>query len=143
MMEWPHSCSFAPFVVALLWSLRLELGGDLGDVLALVAGDGEFVFSRLALALGAGDRGGAVGGAAGDLGHVGEVGAGVGDADDEHALVEEERVGGDDRGFLAAVLGGGGGERAADLADEGAGGPELAGGVEEGLHLGDTEAEAG
>src|SRR4051812_31881280 len=117
------------------FSFRLELGGDLGDVFALEAGDGQFVFGGLAFALGAGDGGGAVGGAAGDLGKVGEVGAGVGDADHDHALVKEEGVGGDDRGFLTAVLRGGGGERAADLADEGAGGPELAGGVEKGLHL--------
>ncbi len=57
------------------------------------------------------------------------------EADDHHAEVQQV---GDDReegGLLAAVLGGGRAERRADLAVEGAGGPESAGLVEEVGHL--------
>jgi hypothetical protein len=112
-----------------------ELRGDLGDVPALPAHELELVLARLALALAAGNRAGAVRAAAGDLVEAHLPCRRVGEADHDHALVEE---GGDDREerrLLPAVLGRGRGEGAADLADEGVRRPEPAGLVPEIRHL--------
>src|SRR4051812_20842957 len=92
------------------YSLCREFGGGLGDMPSLGSGDGEFVGGRLALAVGAGDGGGAVGGAARDFGEVEEFRGAVGDPGDEHSLVEEEGGEGEQGGFLSTVLAGGGGE---------------------------------
>src|SRR3954454_16822620 len=114
---------------------RAQLRRDPGDVLALEAHAVQLDPGRLAAAVAAGDRGRAVGRVAHDLGHAHLALERVRQADDDEAEVEEDRVEGQDRRLLPAVLGGRGREHRADLADERALHPEPAGLVEEVLHL--------
>src|SRR4051812_18581190 len=107
----------------------------LRDHTSLIARAGQLVFTGLAAAVAAGDRGGAIGRAAGDFIELHLAGKAVIEADDGHAEVQQV---GDDRkqrGLLAAMLRGGRGEGAADLAVQGALGPEAAGLIEEVRHL--------
>src|SRR5229473_1074304 len=87
----------------LSWIGRTRLGrlllGDPGDVRALEARDLELVLRRLPRAVAAAEGSSAVGGSAGDFAHVHQLLAGVGDADDDHALVQERVVKGGDRGL--------------------------------------------
>jgi hypothetical protein len=71
---------------------------------ALVAGTLELVGARLARAVGLGQGTGAIGRAAGDLVHVVQAREGIGQTDDDHALVQQSRVERDDRRLLAAML---------------------------------------
>ena len=88
----------------------------------------------------AGEVAGAVGRAAG-AGGV-ELGLGVGQADDQHAVVQERQHHRDQGGFLAAVQAGGGGEDAGRLAGERAALPEERGAVPEVLERRRHVAEA-
>jgi hypothetical protein len=106
--------------------LREQLARDLCDMLPLELGCIEFVCAGHPASVSAGNRGGAVGRSPGYL-----IGARlplkrIGQADDDHALVQQGRVEAQDRRFLAAVLGAGAGEHASHLADQGALGPEAA-----------------
>src|SRR5438046_9232412 len=90
---------------AALVASAMQFAGGLGDHASLIARAGEFVFARLAAAVAAGDRGGAVGRAAGDFVEFRLPGEAVVKADDGPADVPQ---GGDDReqrGFMAARLG--------------------------------------
>ena len=69
-------------------------------------------------------------------------GEGIGQADDDHALVQQGGDEAEDGAFLAAVLGGRRGEHRADLADQLALRPEAAGLVPEIAHLAGDRAEA-
>src|SRR5438552_14198392 len=114
----------------------------LRDHTSLITPARQFVFAGLAAAVAAGDRGGAIGRAAGDFIELHLAGKTVVEADDRHAKVQ---LVGDDRkqrGLLAAMLGRARGEGAADLAVQGALGPEAAGLIEEVRHLRRHPAEA-
>ncbi len=111
-------------------------------MLALIAGAVEFVGARLARAVALGQGAGAVRRAAGDLVHIGQSREGIGQADDDHALVQQGRMERGDRRLLAAMLSGSTGEHAADLPHQRALHPEAAGLVEEVAHLGAHIAEA-
>src|SRR5258708_13992355 len=115
----------------------------LRDHASLIARAGEFVFARLAAAVAAGDGGGARGRTAGHLVELHLAGEAIVKADDRHAKGQEIGDDREQRGLLAAVLGRGGGESAADLAVQGALGPEAAGLIEEIGHLRRHPAEAG
>src|SRR5262249_53678468 len=80
----------------------VALGRERGEVLALVTGAVELVGAGLAGAVALGQRGGAVGRPAGDLVHVEQTGEGVGQADDDHALVQQGGVERGDGHLLAA-----------------------------------------
>src|SRR5689334_5173990 len=90
-----------------------ELGGERGDVAALVARALELVGAWPARSVGRGEGAGAIGRAAADLLHLGVAGPGIRQADDDHAVMEEGEVHRDERRLLAAMLGGGRGEGAA------------------------------
>ena len=100
-----------------LGSLR-ELGGDRAEVLAVGLGDVLLERGRLARAVGAGQRARAVGRAAVGGGQVEELGRGVAEGHEDHAVVRELRDEGERRRLLAAVLGARGEEDAGGLADE-------------------------
>ena len=68
-------------------ALSAELLGDLGDVLALEAGDGQLVLGRLARAVGSGECRRSVGRAAGYLFHIDQFLYGIWHADDNHAVM--------------------------------------------------------
>src|SRR6266481_3074803 len=77
----------------------------LRDHASLIARAGKLVLARLAAAVAAGDGGGAIGRAAGDLVELHLAGKTIVEADHRHAEVQEV---GDDRkqrGLLAAMLG--------------------------------------
>src|SRR5918996_790791 len=120
-----------------------ELGRDARHVLALETGHAELVLGRLARAVAGRDRAGAVGRSAGDLVQRPLRRAGIGQADDHHAVVEQGGVEGEDRRLLAAMLRGAAGEHAADLADQTVGNPNAAGAVEKGAHRRRHVAEPG
>src|ERR1700687_5013619 len=107
----------------------------LRDHVSLIARAREFVLARLAAAVAAGERGRAIGRAAGNLVELHLARKAVIQADDGHA--EMQQVGDDrkQRGLLAAVLARGRGEGAAALAVPRAFHPEAAGLVEEVRHL--------
>ncbi len=128
-----------------VWSFFLsdELLGDGRDVLALELGAVELKLGGHAGAVSAGDGRRAVVGAAVDRGDVVLSAPGARKADDDHSLVEQDGVEGEDRCLLAAVLRRRAGDDGADFADELALHPEAAGGVEERLHLAGHHAEAG
>ena len=88
----------------------------LRDHASLIACAGEFVFARLAAAVTAGNRGGAIGRTAGDFVELHLAGKAVIEADDGHAEMQQVGDHGEQRGFLAAVLGRARCEGAADLA---------------------------
>ena len=113
----------------------LELDGDLGCALALEPGSFQFLFGRHARAIAIGHGGHAVGGSAADLVHAHLALVGVGERDDDHAMVLKQVLGGDERQFLAAVLGGGRGHHRGHLVDQLALSPKATGLVEEILHL--------
>src|SRR5687768_15294037 len=104
-----------PTMTAGEWALGVaaELGCDLRNVLALEARHGELAFARLAPAVAAGDGAGAIGRTAGDLVQPHLRLAGIGQADNHHALVQQGSVEGEDGALLAAMLGRGRGEHAA------------------------------
>src|SRR2546430_3635985 len=91
----------AAIVVSAMQFLR-----GLRDHASLIARAGEFVLARLAAAVAAGDRGGAIGRAAGDLVELHLAGKAVIEADDRHAEMQEVGDHGKQRGLLAAMLGG-------------------------------------
>lgn len=88
-----------------------------------------------------GDVGRAVGGAAAS--GAAEGGFGVGDAADDHALVQEGEHHGEEGGFLSAVQGGGAGEDGGGFAGEFCAEPQGDGTVDEVFHGGCHVAEAG
>ena len=109
---------------------------------ALEAGHAQLLFAGLALALTAGDGGSPVGAAALDLVQAHLARLGIGQAHDDHAVVQQRRVEGQDGALLATVLGGAGREHRAHLADERTRGPQAAGLVDERAHLAADVAEA-
>src|SRR5213083_2596629 len=112
---------------AALVASAMQFAGGLGDHASLITRAGEFVFARLTAAVAAGDRGGAVGRAAGDFIELHLAGKTIIEADDRHAKVQQVGDNRKQRGLLAAVLSGARGEGAADLAVQGALGPQAAG----------------
>ena len=96
--------------------LAVELLGGLRDRAPLIARAGELVFGRLAAAVAAGDRGCAIGRAAGDFVELHLAGKAVVEPDDGQAEMQEVGDDREQRGLLAAVLGRGRGKGAADLA---------------------------
>lgn len=90
----------------------VQLLGSLRNGAALIAGASEFVFGRLAAAVGTGDRGGAVGGAARHLIEFHLAGKTIIHADDDHAEMKQVSDDRKQRGFLAAMLDSGRGEGA-------------------------------
>ncbi len=107
----------------------------LGNRTALEARAVEVDRARLALALAAGDRGRAVGAAAGDLIQRHLALEAVRQADDDHPEVQQVGDDREQRYLLPAMLGRGRREGAADLAVERASHPQPASLVEEGRHL--------
>lgn len=85
-----------------------QLDGEFCQPFALCEGDVVFFGGQDGFAVVSGDVGCAVGSAAA-LGAA-EGGFGVGDAADDHAVVQEGEHHGEEGGFLSAVLGGGAGE---------------------------------
>src|SRR5437899_4680332 len=121
----------------------MQFLGGLRDHVSLIARAREFVFGWLSAAVAAGNRGRAIGRAAGDLVELHLASKAVIQANDGHAEMQEV---GDDRkqrGFLAAMLGRGRGEGAADLAVQRAFHPEATSLVEEIRHLRGPPAKAG
>src|SRR3984893_15674898 len=90
----------------------MQFLGGFRDHASLIARAGEFVFGRLAAAVAGGDRGGAVGRAAGDVIEFHLTGKAVIQADNGHAEMQEIGDDREQRGFLAAVLARGRGEGA-------------------------------
>src|SRR5467141_11467 len=105
------------------------------DHASLIARARELVVAWLAAAVAAGDRGRAVGRAAGDFVELHLAGEAV--IQPDYGQAEMQEVGDDreQRGLLAAVLGRGRAKGAADLAVQRAFHPEAAGLVEEVRHL--------
>jgi len=99
-------------------SSAVKFLGHFGHEAALEAGAFEFDGAGLALALTAGDGGGAIGRATDDFvqGHLALEA--VGQADDDQAEVQQVGDDGEEGLFLTAVLGGDGGEGGADFADQ-------------------------
>src|SRR5437899_720740 len=123
--------------------LAMKLLGGLRDRASLIARAGELVGAGLAAAVAAGDRGGAVGCAAGDFVELHLAGKAVVQADDGRAEMLQVGHDRDQRGFLPAMRGRGRSERAADLAVQRALGPEAASLIEEVGHLRRHPAKAG
>src|SRR5438552_4930199 len=88
----------------------------LRDHASLIARAGKFVLAGLAAAVAAGDRGGAIGRAAGDFVQLHLAGKAVIEADDRHAEMQEVGDDGKQRSLLAAMPSGARGEGAADFA---------------------------
>src|SRR5215475_5867477 len=86
-------------------SLAHELGRDLRHMATLEAGHAELVLRRLPASVGAGEGRSPIGRAAGNLAHRQEVLAAVGQADDDHALMQQRVVEGGDGRLLPAMLG--------------------------------------
>ena len=93
-----------------------QLDGEFCQPFALCKGDVVFFGGQDGFAVISGNVGRAVGGAAA-LGAA-EGGFGVGDAADDHAVVQEGEHHGEKGGFLSAVLGGGAGEDGGGFAGE-------------------------
>gem|GEM_PF-4833199 len=122
-------------------SALCQLDGEFCQPFALCEGDIVFFGGQGGFAVVSGDVGRAVGGAAA-LG-VAEGGFGVGDAADDHAVVQEGEHHGEEGGFLSAVLGGGAGEDGGGFAGEFCAEPQGDGAVDEVFHGGCHVAEAG
>jgi len=95
----------------------------------------ELIFGRLAAAVAAGDRGRAIGRAAGDFVEFHLAGKTVIQADNGHAEMQEIGDDREQRGFLAAMLGRGRGEGTANLAVQRAFHPQATSLIEEIRHL--------
>src|ERR1700722_16386940 len=106
--------------------LSEELGGGLGDQLALVPRAVEFDLGRLALALPARDCGCAIRRTADDLVKRALPRVAIGQADDDQAEMEEVRDDRQERHLVAAMLRRSRGERAAHLSNQRAAQPQLA-----------------
>src|SRR6202048_5456224 len=106
----------------------------LRDHVSLIARAREFVLAGLAAAVAAGERGRAIGRAAGDLVELELARKAVIQADDGHAEMQKVGNDGEQRGLLAAMLSRGRSEGAADLAVQRAFHPEAAGLFEEISH---------
>src|SRR5262249_54807652 len=91
-----------------------ELFGDAGHVASLEAADFQLVLGGLAPAVASGESARAVGRPARDLIHVHDFPARIGDADDDHAVMQKRRMERRDRGLLTAMLRARRGEDAAD-----------------------------
>src|ERR1700674_5604487 len=108
-------------------SLAMKFLGGLRDHASLIARARQFVLGWLAAAVAAGDRGGAVGRAAGDVVELHLAGEAVIEADNGHAEMQQVGDNREQRGFLAAMLGRCRSEGAADLAVQRPFHPETAG----------------
>ena len=118
-----------------------QLDGEFCQPFALCEGDVVFFGGQDGFAVVSGDVGRAVGGAAA-LGAA-EGGFGVGDAADDHAVVQEGEHHGEEGGFLSAVLGGGAGEDGGGFACKFCAEPLGDGAVDEVFHGGCHVAKAG
>ena len=85
------------------------------------------VISVLALSVSASERACAIGRSAGDLIHVRELLARIGNANDDHPMMQQRRVERSDRGLLAAMLRSRRDENAPDFADQASANPQSAG----------------
>ena len=94
-------------------------------MLALEAGDCQFVFGWPAGAVCSGEGRRSVGRAAGYFFHVGQFLYGIWHADHNHAMMQQRRMKAGNSRFLPAVLCAGAGENAAELADQGASEPQF------------------
>ena len=112
-------------------------------MLALEACACQLVVGRLARTVAIGNGGCTIGAAAGDSRIVHLARKGIGQADNDHAVMQQHGMGGQNRAFLPAMLGGTGSKHAADFADQLALKPQGAGLVEEVFHLGGHIAETG
>ncbi len=121
----------------------MQLVRGLRDLAALVAGALELVRRGQARAVAAGDRGGTVGRAAGDLVQRHLAGVAVIETDDDHAEVQQVGNDREQRHLLPAMLRGGRRERAADLAVQCSARPKPTGLVEEVGQLGWHPAKPG
>src|SRR6185295_8428635 len=81
-----------------------EFFGDPCHVLTLKACNGQLVFSGLAGAIHASDRGSAVGGSSADFIHCQEASFRIGHPDGDHAKVKESGVEARDRRLLPTML---------------------------------------
>ena len=130
--------------VVVTWSRGLlEPVDELGEVLAVVIGEGVLLLRRLARAVSSRDGARAVLTAPNDLGGVKEYRVGVSKGHVDHAKVNKLHHSGQGHGFLSAVLLSGGEEDPCGLANEGALLPVAAQAVEEGLHLLRHHSKAG
>lgn len=111
-------------------------GESLGKGLALGGGNAELELGGLARTIGAGEGTGTPGGAAVDLGQVGDVGEGLGvaEGDVDDAVVSQGGHGGEGSGLLTTAGGSSGDEETGLLAPVAAGGPDSTGLVPEGLY---------
>ena len=114
------------------------------DVRSLVLRKVELQLRGLPAAVGAGQRRGAVGRAAADRAVVVQpLPQGVPGGDEDHAVVDERRDGGEDGALAAAALRAGRREDGRALAHEGALGPQAPGAVQKRLELGAHGAKPG
>src|SRR4029079_12595200 len=138
----------APSATGIGNQIKTRLGGgtepacDLGHVMALEAREVQLLLRRLARTVRRRDGAGAIGRAAPNPADIGQVRRRVGQADDNHAVMQKRPMERDNGGLVAAA-GAGRGEHAADFADQSALDPERPGLVEEVPHLRAHIAEAG
>ena len=115
--------------------LAQDYAGRGEGISSLAARTGQFVLGRLPAAVATRNRGSAVGRAAGDFIKLHLSGKAVIQSNHRHS--EMQQIGNDRKqcGFLTAMLGSRGSKGAADLAVQGALGPQAAGLIEEVRHL--------
>ncbi len=111
-----------------------DFGTDGGHMTALELRQLEFRVARLPATVRTGDRAGAERRTTAHFGQILQPLGAVWEADNNHAVIEQRRVKGADRGFVAAA-GAGRDEYTGDLADQTAVNPEAAGLVEKITHL--------
>ena len=118
-----------------------QLDGKLRKPSALCEGDVVFFCGQDRFAVMSGNVGRAVRGTAAS--GIAEGGFSVGDAADNHAVMQEGEHHGKQRGFLSAVLRGGAGEDGGGFAGEFCAEPQRDGAVDEVFHGSRHVAEAG
>src|SRR5438270_11750204 len=109
----------------------VQFSGGFGNHAALIARARELVFTGLAAAVTARDRGRAIGRSTRDLIELHLAGEAVVEAHDRQSEMQEVGDNRKQRGFLAPMLSSGRGEGTADLAVQGAFQPQATGLVEE------------
>ena len=87
------------------WGLNLavQLFGDLRHVPALVAGLSQFVFRRLARTIGVGQATGAIGRTSARLGYITDLRAGIRQADNHTAMMQQRDLGAENSRFVTAT----------------------------------------
>src|SRR5512144_2929311 len=110
---------------------------------SLKAGNGQFILARLAGAIAACNSGGAIGTATRNFGERHLPLLRIGDAHNDHTMMQQRGMKAGQGGFLPAMLSRRTGEHAAHLADESAFSPESPRLIEKITHLRAHIAEAG